>query len=53
MPVGVANCLPGVLDSWEQNWIHSKKEGKEYGKFVRTAGKFFHNEEDKGECHVC
>ncbi|VEN44284.1 unnamed protein product [Callosobruchus maculatus] len=36
-------------DSWEKNWIYSKHPGKEFGKFVRTAGKFFNNEEeDKG-----
>ncbi|KAJ8941551.1 hypothetical protein NQ318_011508 [Aromia moschata] len=36
-------------DSWEKNWIYSKHPGKEFGKFVRTAGKFFHDEEeDKG-----
>lgn len=38
-----------VSDSWEKNWIYSKHPGKEFGKFVRTAGKFFHDEEeDKG-----
>jgi len=36
-------------DSWEKNWVYSKHPGKEFGKFVRTAGKFFHDEEeDKG-----
>jgi calreticulin len=36
-------------DTWEKNWIYSKHPGKEFGKFVRTAGKFFNNEEeDKG-----
>ncbi|XP_018331355.1 calreticulin [Agrilus planipennis] len=36
-------------DSWEKNWVYSKHPGKEFGKFVRTAGKFFNNEEeDKG-----
>ncbi|XP_076266333.1 calreticulin [Rhynchophorus ferrugineus] len=34
-------------DSWEKNWIYSKHPGKEFGKFVRTAGKFFVNEEDE------
>lgn len=33
-------------DSWEKNWIYSKHPGKEFGKFVRTAGKFFNNEEE-------
>ncbi|KAL1495055.1 hypothetical protein ABEB36_010535 [Hypothenemus hampei] len=36
-------------DSWEKNWIYSKHPGKEFGKFVRTAGKFFYDEkEDQG-----
>ncbi|XP_017770520.1 PREDICTED: calreticulin isoform X2 [Nicrophorus vespilloides] len=36
-------------DSWESNWVYSKHPGKEFGKFVRTAGKFFNEEEaDKG-----
>lgn len=36
-------------DSWEKNWIYSKHPGKEFGKFVRTAGKFYNDEEaDKG-----
>jgi len=36
-------------DSWEKNWVYSKHEGKEFGSFVRTAGKFFNDEEqDKG-----
>ncbi|XP_066248126.1 calreticulin [Euwallacea similis] len=33
-------------DSWEKKWIYSKHPGKEFGKFVKTAGKFFFNEED-------
>ncbi|KAJ8918796.1 hypothetical protein NQ315_011080 [Exocentrus adspersus] len=36
-------------DTWEKNWIYSKHPGKEFGSFVRTAGKFFNDEEeDKG-----
>lgn len=36
-------------DTWEKNWIYSKHPGKEFGKFERTAGKFFHDEtEDSG-----
>ncbi|XP_055682941.1 calreticulin [Lutzomyia longipalpis] len=36
-------------DSWKDSWIYSKHPGKEFGKFVRTAGKFFNDEEaDKG-----
>lgn len=49
--------------------MYSEQSGKEFGKFVRTAGKFFNDEEaDKGElldssflclltsiltCHMC
>ncbi|CAG9760836.1 unnamed protein product [Ceutorhynchus assimilis] len=33
-------------DSWQKNWVYSKHPGKEFGKFVRTAGKFFNNEEE-------
>lgn len=37
-------------DSWEKTWVYSKHEGKEFGAFVRTAGKFFNDEEeDKGK----
>lgn len=37
------------LDSWEKNWVYSKHEGKEFGKFELTAGKFFNEESaDKG-----
>uniref|UniRef100_U5EW38 Calreticulin n=1 Tax=Corethrella appendiculata TaxID=1370023 RepID=U5EW38_9DIPT len=36
-------------DSWEKNWVYSEHPGKEFGKFLRTAGKFFNDEEaDKG-----
>ncbi|XP_049780722.1 calreticulin [Schistocerca cancellata] len=36
-------------DSWESNWVYSEHPGKEFGKFVRSAGKFFNDpEEDKG-----
>lgn len=39
-----------LLDKWEDTWVYSEKSGKEFGKFVRTAGKFFNDEEaDKGE----
>lgn len=34
------------LDTWEKNWIYSKHPGKEFGKFVRAAGKFYNNEEE-------
>lgn len=37
-------------DKWQDTWIYSKHPGKEFGKFVRTAGKFFNDEKaDKGE----
>jgi hypothetical protein len=33
--------------------VYSKHEGKEFGSFVRTAGKFFNDEkEDKGKKHI-
>lgn len=36
-------------DSWENKWTYSQHPGKEFGKFERTAGKFFNDEEaDKG-----
>ncbi|KAJ6637126.1 Calreticulin [Pseudolycoriella hygida] len=36
-------------DKWQDTWVYSEKSGKEFGKFVRTAGKFFNDEEaDKG-----
>lgn len=49
--------LPNVIlhvfsDSWEKNWIYSKHPGKEFGKFVLTAGKFFNNEENDKGMHV-
>merc|ERR1712106_1128462 len=34
---------------WESNWVQSAHEGKEFGKFVHTAGKFYGDAEtDKG-----
>jgi len=34
---------------WEANWVQSAHEGKEFGKFVHTAGKFYGDAEtDKG-----
>ncbi|XP_043276852.1 calreticulin [Venturia canescens] len=35
-------------DTWEKNWVYSEHPGKEFGKFVRTAGKFYHDEKDTG-----
>jgi hypothetical protein len=37
-------------DSWSEKWTYSEHPGKEFGKFVRTSGKFFNDAEaDKGE----
>lgn len=34
---------------WEENWVYSEHPGKEFGKFVWTAGKFYNDpEKDKG-----
>jgi calreticulin len=36
-------------DDWKDSWVYSKHPGKEFGKFVRSAGQFYNNEEtDKG-----
>lgn len=36
-------------DDWQKNWIYSKFPGKEFGKFVRSSGSFYNDEEaDKG-----
>jgi len=36
-------------DDWESNWVQSAHEGKEFGKFAHTAGKFYGDaEKDKG-----
>lgn len=41
--------IVSITDSWEKSWVYSKHPGKEFGKFVRTAGNFFNDEEaDKG-----
>ena len=37
-----------MCGSWI-NWVYSEHPGKEFGKFVRSAGKFYHSEaEDQG-----
>lgn len=42
----ISSVLTG---NWEDNWIYSKAEGKEFGKFELTAGKFYNDaENDKG-----
>jgi len=35
-------------DSWSKTWITSKHDGKTFGKFESTAGKFYADESDKG-----
>nr|APA33866.1 seminal fluid protein [Nilaparvata lugens] len=36
-------------DTWESTWEYSEHPGKEFGKFKRSSGKFFNDEEkDKG-----
>lgn len=45
--------LRSFTDSWQDKWTYSEHPGKEFGKFERTAGKFFNDEEaDKGKCDV-
>ncbi|RZF44106.1 hypothetical protein LSTR_LSTR016005 [Laodelphax striatellus] len=44
-----AISLCNELDTWETTWEASEHPGKEFGKFKRTSGKFFNDEEkDKG-----
>ena len=41
-----------LTDAWQDTWVYSEHPGKEFGKFVRTAGKFFNDEtEDQGMSH--
>lgn len=35
-----------ISDEWKDSWVYSEHPGKEFGKFVRTAGKFY-SEENK------
>ncbi len=37
------------LGSWEKTWKTSEHDGKTFGKFEQTAGKFYGDENDKGE----
>lgn len=38
-----------IDDNWESEWIYSEHSGKEFGKFVLSAGKFYNDPEaDKG-----
>jgi len=53
-------CLPIIVsaeiffqekfddDSWKERWITSKHDGKTFGNFELTAGKFYGDETDKG-----
>lgn len=37
-------------EDWESKWVYSEHPGKEFGKFVRTAGSFYNDgEADLGE----
>lgn len=37
------------IDTWTNTWVYSEHPGKEFGKFVHTAGKFYNDAEaDKG-----
>lgn len=39
-----------ILDNWKNSWIYSKHPGKEFGKFVRSSGRFYRDENvDKGK----
>lgn len=43
-------CSRFTKGKWESNWVYSKHEGKEFGKFELSAGKFYNNKEtDQGE----
>jgi len=35
-------------DTWQERWITSKHDGKTFGKFELTSGKFYGDENDKG-----
>lgn len=53
MPVAILIHLPlpspPSVDTWKDSWVYSKHPGKEFGKFVRTAGKFYNDaEQDQG-----
>lgn len=38
-----------LSDSWEKNWVYSEHPGKEFGKFVLSAGQFFKDADNKGK----
>lgn len=39
-----------VVDNWKDEWVYSKHPGKEFGKFVLSAGSFYNDAEaDKGK----
>ncbi|EEB10533.1 Calreticulin precursor, putative [Pediculus humanus corporis] len=35
-------------DSWEKNWVYSEHPGKEFGKFVLSAGEYYKDASNKG-----
>lgn len=40
-------------DEWKDKWTYSEHPGKEFGKFVRTAGKFYNDQEkDQGKFDI-
>jgi calreticulin len=60
MKFWVLACLPLLVtaeiyfqekfddESWTERWLTSKHDGKTFGKFELTAGKFYGDENDKG-----
>ena len=42
----VSNCFL-IADGWEDRWVNSEHKS-DLGKFTHTAGKFYHDAEDKG-----
>lgn len=40
-------------DSWQERWVTSTHDGKTFGKFETTAGKFYADESNKGKGYVC
>lgn len=48
--VELSDLILPLSDSWQQNWVYSEHPGKEFGKFVTSAGGFYNDaENDKGE----
>ena len=42
------NFFCGLTDGWEDRWVYSEHKS-DLGKFVTTAGKFYHDSADKGK----